>query len=507
MDHFPLLSVMLALPAVVALLLLFIPQLSTPTIKIVALVTTLVELALSLIVIFTAVQSADLRWEENYNWLPSVGIRYHVGTDGLSTIFVLLTTFSTVIALVASWNSIKTNIRAYYVTFLVLLTGMIGVFLTFDLFLFYVFWELMLIPMALIIGVWGSANRVYAAVKFFLFTLAGSLLMLVAIVAMYTQYFNRTGVRTLDLKVLTAIPGGWSNSFQLWTFAAFFIAFAVKVPMFPVHTWLPDAHVESPTAGSVILAAVLLKMGGYGMIRFNLTMFPYASKKFATTILILSVIAIIYGALVAIVQPDMKKLVAYSSVTHMGFVTLGIFCFNAQGFQGAVINMFSHGIVTGGLFLCVGVLYERAHTRQISAFGGIANRMPNYAAVFMVFMLAALGLPGLSGFIGEYLSTLGAFRLDNKWYASITMFVVIFAAVYMMWLYKRVVFGEPREEHNSFPDLTRLEFSTLVPLVLATLYVGIYPVPLMKLLKPVIGALLAPIVGSGNAADAAASLP
>jgi len=500
-THFPLLTVILFLPMVVAFALLFAPRVADTTAKYIALSTVLIEFALSLIVVFSARQESALQWEENYNWLPGIGVRYHLGTDGLSTVFLLLTTISSVIALVASWESIRTNIKAYYITYLLLVTGMIGVFTTFDLVLFYSFWELVLIPMALIIGVWGSANRVYSAMKFFLFTLAGSLLMLVGIVALYTQYFNVTGERTTDLLLLAQRTPEFSNAFQLWTFASFFIAFAIKVPMFPVHTWLPDAHVESPTAGSVILAAVLLKMGGYGMIRFNLTMFPYASRQYAGVILTLSVIAIIYGALVAIVQPDMKKLVAYSSVTHMGFVTLGIFSFNPQGFQGAVITMFSHGLVTGGLFLCVGVLYERAHTRQISAFGGIANQMPTYASVFMVFMLAALGLPGLSGFIGEYLSTLGAFRLENKWYASITMFVVIFAAVYMMWMYKRVIFGAPREdvEHHGFPDVTRLELSTLVPLMLGAFFIGVYPTPLMKLVVPVISALLGPIVGANGA--------
>ena len=503
MTNFPLLSVLLFLPIVVAFVLLFTPRITDAAVKYIALGTVLIEFLLSLIVVFTAREQPSLQWEENYNWLPNIGVRYHIGTDGLSTVFLLLTTISSVIALVASWESIRTNIKAYYVTYLLLVTGMIGVFSTFDLVLFYVFWELVLIPMALIIGVWGSTNRVYSAIKFFLFTLAGSLLMLVGIVALYTQYFNLTGERTTDLITLSQRTPEFSHAFQLWTFASFFIAFAIKVPMFPVHTWLPDAHVESPTAGSVILAAVLLKMGGYGMMRFCLTMFPYASRQYAGPILTLSVIAIVYGAFIAIVQPDMKKLVAYSSVTHMGFVTLGIFSFNPQGFQGAVITMFSHGLVTGGLFLCVGVLYERAHTRQISAFGGIANQMPTYASLFMVFMLAALGLPGLSGFIGEYLSTLGAFRLENKVYGTITMFVVIFAAVYMMWMYKRVILGPPREDgsHRNFPDLSRLEISTLVPLMIAAFFVGIYPTPLMKLVVPVITALLAPIVGNGAQAS------
>lgn len=500
MNHLPLLSIMIYLPTVVALLLLFVPRVSGETMRYAALGTSLVLLLLSLIVVFSAKSESGLQWEENFNWLPNIGIRYHVGTDGLSTLFILLTTLSSVIAIVASWTSIRTNIKAYYITFLLLETGMLGVFTTFDLVLFYVFWELVLIPMALIIGVWGSANRVYSAIKFFLFTLGGSLLMLVGIVALYTQYFKATGARTTDLLLMAQQSQNFPHAFQLWTFASFFIAFAIKVPMFPVHTWLPDAHVESPTAGSVILAAVLLKMGGYGMIRFTLTMFPYAAKQFAPAILVLSVIGIIYGALVAMVQPDMKKLVAYSSVTHMGFVTLGIFCFNAQGFQGAAMQMFSHGLVTGGLFLCVGVLYERAHTRQISAFGGIANWMPTYASLFMVFMLASLGLPGLSGFVGEYLSTIGAFRLVNKGYASVTMFVVIFAAVYMMWMYKRVIFGDPRDEHKGFADVTRGELSTLVPLVIATFFVGIYPTPLMHLLTPVVNALLMPFTGGGTAA-------
>jgi NADH-quinone oxidoreductase subunit M len=342
------------------------------------------------------------------------------------------------IAIIWSWDTVLKRTREYYIAILLLETGMLGVFMALDLFIFYIFWELMLIPMALLIGVWGSTNRVYAAVKFFLYTLFGSLLMLVAIVATYQSYFNETGIRTLN--VLELQNGDYGRTFQFWVFAAFFVAFAVKVPMFPFHTWLPDAHVEAPTAASVILAAVMLKMGGYGLLRFNLPLYEQATRDWTPFIIVLSIIGILYGALVALVQPDMKKLIAYSSVSHMGFVTLGIFVANLQGMEGAMLVMLAHGFNTGGLFLLVGVIYERAHTRQISAFGGLATRMPAYAAYFALFMFASIGLPGLSGFVGEFLVVLGTWKY-NELAAFFTFSVVIFAAWYMMWMFQRVVFG------------------------------------------------------------------
>ncbi len=442
---------------------------------------------------------AVMQFLESTPWIPALKANYALGADGISIALIVMSTFTTVLAIIGAWSPIKQRVSQFMASMLMLEAFLIGVFSTTDALLFYVFFEAMLIPMFIIIGIWGGPRRVYATLKFFIYTFFGSIFMLIALIYLHLK----TG--EFSLAAFAAAP--LSAKEQMWLFFAFFAGFAIKVPMWPVHTWLPDAHVEAPTGGSVILAAVMLKVGGYGFIRFSLPITPDASQEFAWLVIAFSLIAIIYIGYVALVQPDMKKLVAYTSVTHMGFVTLGIFSFNPQGFQGAVITMFSHGLVTGGLFLCVGVLYERAHTRQISAFGGIANRMPTYASVFMVFMLAALGLPGLSGFVGEYLSTLGSFRLGNKAYAAITMFVVIFAAVYMMWMYKRVIFGEPREEHNGFPDLTRIEMSALLPLALAVLYVGIYPVPIMKLLKPVIGALLAPIVGGGTAAAAADSIP
>jgi NADH-quinone oxidoreductase subunit M len=448
----------------------------------------------------------------------------------------------------ASWRYITQRERGFYALMLTLLTGMVGVFIALDLFVFYIFWELMLIPMALLIGIWGSTNRVYSAVKFFLYTLFGSLLMLVGIIATYQAYFSQTGTRTLN--VLELAQGNYDRTFQFWVFAAFFIAFAVKVPLFPFHTWLPDAHTEAPTAASVILAAVMLKMGGYGMLRFNLPLFPEATRIWAPWIILLSIIAILYGALVALPQPDMKRLIAYSSVSHMGFVTLGIFILNHQGLDGAMIVMLAHGFNTGALFLLVGVIYERAHTRQISAFGGLGGKMPVWTALFGLFMFASIGLPGLSGFVGEFLVALGTWHY-NPWAALFTFAVVIFAAWYMMWLFQRLAFGRakgelpdpgdtaltaderamlaaaggghghapmpvsggshahagatPSEAHEPYaemqaqdsrpwPDITLKEGLTLFPLAVLTVVVGVYPGPILDLIKPAVDRILAPFM-------------
>ncbi len=438
MDSFPLLSAIAYLPLVGALVIFFIPHVSQEAARRTALVTSLASFALSVILLLAFDHNAEFQFEERVEWLSGLGASYYLGVDGIAVLLIGLTTLLSVIAIVWSWDTVNRRTREYYIALLLLETGMLGVFMALDLFIFYIFWELMLIPMALLIGIWGSTNRVYAAVKFFLYTLFGSLLMLVAIVATYQSYFDQTGVRTLN--VLELQDGAYGRTFQFWVFAAFFVAFAVKVPLFPFHTWLPDAHVEAPTAASVILAAVMLKMGGYGLIRFNLPLYERASHDWAPIIIVLSVIAILYGAFVALVQPDLKKLIAYSSVSHMGFVTLGIFVFNLQGMDGAMMVMLAHGFNTGALFLLVGVVYERAHTRLISAFGGLATRMPAYAAYFCLFMLASIGLPGLSGFVGEFLVAVGTWEYEPI-AAIFTFSVVIFAAWYMMWMFQRVVFG------------------------------------------------------------------
>ena len=407
---------------------------------------------------------------EQSNWFSNV-ILYKLGVDGISMPFVLLTTFLTPICILASWRSIQVRVKAYFMCFLVLETLMIGVFEALDLLLFYVFFEGGLIPMFLIIGVWGGKRRVYAAFKFFLYTLAGSLLMLLAIMTMYWT------AHTSDIEVL--LKTHFAANVQIWLWLAFFASFAVKMPMWPVHTWLPDAHVEAPTAGSVILAGILLKMGGYGFLRFSLPMFPDASSYFAPLVFALSVIAIVYTSLVALVQEDIKKLIAYSSVAHMGFVTMGIFSANAQGVQGAVFQMVSHGLVSGALFLCVGVVYDRLHTREISAYGGLVNRMPRYAFVMLVFTMANVGLPGTSGFVGEFLTLIGAFQA-NTWVALVATTGVILSAAYALYLYRRVILGElERPALLGMTDLSLREIACLTPLLLLTLYYGVHPQPIL----------------------------
>ncbi len=436
------------------------------------LLTTLATFALSMVVWsrFDAT-SAAFQLVEEKNWFGS-GLVYKMGVDGFSMPFVLLTTFLMPFAILASWESVEKRVKEYMIAFLVLETLMIGVFCALDLVLFYLFFEGGLIPMFLIIGIWGGKRRVYASFKFFLYTLAGSLLMLIAILAMY----GKAGTTDITVLLKTDFP----KDMQFWLWLAFFASFAVKMPMWPVHTWLPDAHVEAPTAGSVILAAILLKMGGYGFIRFSLPMFPDASVYFAPLVYAMSVIAIVYTSLVALVQEDIKKLIAYSSVAHMGFVTMGLFTLNPEGVQGAMFLMISHGFVSGALFLCVGVIYDRMHTREIAAYGGLVNRMPIYAFVFMVFTMANVGLPGTAGFVGEFLSLLGAFKA-NSWVALIATSGVIFSAAYALYLYRRVVFGAlEKSSLKDIADLTPREIAIFAPLVVLTIYYGVQPDPILN---------------------------
>jgi len=412
----------------------------------------------------------DFQFVEKTSWLAS-GITYHMGVDGISLPFVILTTALMPFCILASWKSVQVRVREYMMAFLILETLMVGTFSALDLVLFYLFFEGGLIPMFLIIGVWGGPRRVYASFKFFLYTLLGSVLMLLAIMALYWN----AGTTDIPSLMHTAVP----RSLQTWAWLAFFASFAVKMPMWPVHTWLPDAHVEAPTAGSVILAAILLKMGGYGFLRFSLPMFPLASHDFAPLVFTLSVIAIIYTSLVALMQEDIKKLIAYSSVAHMGFVTMGIFAATTQGVAGGVFQMVSHGIVSGALFLCVGIVYDRMHTREIAAYGGLADRMPLYAFCFMVFTLANVGLPGTSGFVGEFLSLTGAFRI-NTWVAFLATTGIILSAAYALWLYGRVMFGKVEKPSLKFiTDLTWREVAVMTPLVVLTIFFGFYPGPVL----------------------------
>jgi NADH-quinone oxidoreductase subunit M len=447
-----------------------------------ALWTTLIAFAVSLILVWRFdPASADFQFEEKGGWLGGA-IGYHMGVDGISLPFVILTTGLMPICIIASWHAIQYRVREYIIVFLVMETTMVGTFAALDLVLFYLFFEGGLIPMFLIIGIWGGPRRVYATFKFFLYTLTGSVLMLLAIMAMYWH----AGTTDIPALLKHSFPAGM----QTWLWLAFFASFAVKLPMWPVHTWLPDAHVEAPTAGSVILAAILLKMGGYGFLRFSLPMFPTASHDFAPLMFALSIVAIIYTSLVALVQEDFKKLIAYSSVAHMGFVTMGIFAGTLQGVAGGVFQMISHGIVSGALFLVVGVVYDRLHTREIAAYGGLVNNMPVYAAVFMVFTLANVGLPGTSGFVGEFLSLVGTFRI-NTWVALLATTGVILSAAYALWLYRKVIFGTLEKPNlAALKDLDPREMLIFAPLVVLTLVLGFFPTPVLDVSSASISALL-----------------
>ena len=435
--------------------------------------------------------TADFQFVEKAEWLAP-GINYHMGVDGISVLFVVLTAFLMPICILASWDAIQTRVREYMIAFLILETMMIGVFCALDFVLFYLFFEGGLIPMFLIIGVWGGARRIYSSFKFFLYTFLGSVLLLLALIYMYFQ------VGTTDIPTL--MTHDFAAEAQKWLWLAMFASFAVKMPMWPVHTWLPDAHVEAPTAGSVILAGVLLKMGGYGFLRFSLPMLPLASEQFAPLVFGLSVVAVIYTSLVALMQDDMKKLIAYSSVAHMGFVTIGIFTFNNQGIEGGIYQMLSHGIVSAALFLVVGVVYDRIHSREIVRYGGLVNRMPIYAFTFMVFMLASVGLPGTSGFVGEILVLVGAFQV-NTWVATLAATGLILGAAYMLWLYRRVIFGElEKDDLQSIADMNGREIAVFAPLILLTILMGVYPQPFLDVIQPSVDKL----IGDYQAALAAA---
>ncbi len=504
MSSWPILSLVTFLPLVGALFCLVVngpKEAVDRNCKSAALLTSVVTFLISLLLWARFdVTKAGFQFEEKLDWVPALNIGYHMGIDGISLFFVLLSTLLTPICILSSWEAVHVRVKEYMIAFLVLETFMVGMFCALDLALFYVFFEGVLIPMFLIIGVWGGPRRVYAAFKFFLYTLLGSVLMLLAIIAIYWQ-LGTTDLPTAMEKL--ELPFIW----QCWLFLAFLASFAVKVPMWPVHTWLPDAHVEAPTAGSVILAGVLLKMGGYGFLRLSIPLLPEATQYFAPLIFGLSVVAVIYTSLVALVQEDMKKLIAYSSVAHMGLVTIGAFILNVQSVQGSMFQMLSHGIVSAALFLCVGVVYDRMHTREIAAYGGLVHRMPRYAFTFMFFTLASVGLPGLSGFVGEFLVLLGTFKV-NTWVAFLAATGLILGVAYALWLYRKIMFGElTKDSLKAILDMNRREVVVFLPLVLLALWMGVYPSSFLDPMAPSVDKLVGDYQAAIKLARTAALTP
>ena len=488
MENSHLITYLLFIPLLGGVLLLFIGNKKENLIRYFGLAVSIITFLISLVIYFNFdLNNPSFQFVHKFDWIQNLHISYIVGVDGLSLLLVLLTTFLTPLTLISSWSSIQKKVKEFTFFMLMLEVGMLGVFVSLDLFLFYIFWEAMLIPMYFIIGIWGGDNRIYASIKFFLYTFFGSLLMLVAIIWLAVYASTPLGHFSTNLIELYKIGPQVPQNIQNWMFLAFTFSFAIKVPIFPLHTWLPDAHVQAPTAGSVILAGVLLKMGTYGLLRFCLPLFPQASIKFAPVISILAIIGIIYGALVAMVQKDMKKLVAYSSVAHLGFVVLGIFALTQESVQGAVIQMLNHGLSTGALFLLVGIIYERTHTREISEYGGIAKIVPIYVTFLMIASLSSIGLPGLNGFVGEFLILLGSFKstvLGSWWYTIFAATGVIFAAVYLLWMYQRVVFGEVKNPKlNELTDMNKRELLVLIPIFIFIVWIGIYPSTFLNVSK------------------------
>jgi NADH-quinone oxidoreductase subunit M len=508
MSHY--LSIILFTPLAGAFVLLFVNKQDENAIRWIANVVAFVGFAISIPLWFLFnPQSPDYQFIERARWIPSVGAEYFLGVDGFSTLLILLTTMMGCIAVLSSWTAITERVKEYYIFLLVLQTGMLGAFMALDFLLFFLFWEVMLVPMYFLIGIWGSANRLYSAIKFFLYTLVGSVVMLLGILALYFSYKNATGSPTGTFDITAFQQFNFPAGLQWWVFLAFFLGFAIKVPMFPFHTWLPDAHTDAPTAGSVILAAVLLKMGTYGFIRFSLPMLPDASRQFVPMVVLLSIVGIVYGALVALAQKDWKRLVAYSSVSHMAMVMLGMFALNPVGITGSIVQQLNHGISTGALFLLVGVVYERRHTREISEYGGLSKVMPVYAAVFLLMTLSSIGLPALNGFIGEFLILQGVFVASMMW-AVFAASGIVLGAAYMLYLYQRTMFGKIENPKNEkLLDLSGREFATFAPLIVLAVWIGLYPKPILDRLDTSVHRVIARVSPqySQLAADCGATSP